>query len=623
MKNILIAYRSVLDGPTTAWRPLQPGKTAVTRGLFCLQNVNRNEKRFAKLLHFMKDFQPLVKVVTSAAPPLDTLRSKQVAAELALFLAEQGGTMLAAQIHQYYDLHPGHRQIINKVASFCAEHTSLLTYIPGYPHAKTAARLSLPKHCCKFLNNCCEHDSDHQGFLHSKVLDGAVHCQYGRQCKFGHWERIEAQAKASPKGKGKGKSFVAPSPKAASVAANLALYAYQMGGSLKGNQIGGYYKVNPAHKEVISSPGLKSFCSNYDGLFDFKTDADSGRLCLASFCCHFLRDVCKGKKDHSGKRHAKPKSSLVVCNLKAECPHEHWKNIVQTAAGTPLIGGSPQRHICKEQDEVEVPVSSIRWTHGSIRVAFQDRRLVANMLKELLDGDLLPCDIPQIEVLEDKNVLFAKSGNRRLWALKEFQRLRGEEIKVKVNRQAKKLARTSPMFSTTNEGRSVLYFTQNKTDDFPSMSFALAAMNPSTAPSRWDIELGHEIRSLSEFSLEQIQRISELGAWLETPPSSLEDYLQGKPYLFTMRKGAVDCVVTLTGCLEALKLLALDSDRLKISSLGSLEQDETEVRDDPQPFVPSPSLYLSWGKLGLAWIGVFTKGLTRCFCHFDNSFEGR
>ena len=207
--------------------------------------------------------------MTNAASNLEMSRSKQVAAQLAIFLAERSGTMLAAQLNQYYDLHPGHRQIIDKIPLFCAQHVGLITYIPDHPQTK----LCLPKHCCKFLRGCCDKKSDHQGFLHTQVPEGAVHCQYGPKCTFGHWAKIEAQANTNPKGKGcgkgKGKSAIGQTKGVAtsanSVAAHLALYAYQMGGSLKGSEVGQYYQRNPAHKNFISNTGVKSFCSDSMG----------------------------------------------------------------------------------------------------------------------------------------------------------------------------------------------------------------------------------------------------------------------------------------------------------------------------------------------------------------------
>ena len=477
--------------------------------------------------------------------------------------------MLACYLHQYYALNPGHRQIINRVPAFCSDHTGLIAYTPD----NSGGKLSLPKHCCNFLRKCCDKKSNHQGFLHCQVPPGAVHCQHGSKCSFGHWAMIQAQAKASPKGKGKGKC---PAPTAQLVAAHLALYAHQMGGSLRGSEVGDYYKVNPAHKDFIASPGLKNFCSEYDGLFAFELDKDSGRVRLASFCCHFLRDACNHGRDHPGRQHVKPQSSLVACHLRAECPHGHWKRILQVAAGKPPSGRvGPEQELVQSagSKEVEVPVSQIRWSHDSVRVLFQDGRLVVTMLKELLDGDLLPLQIPQIEVLEDENILYAWSGNRRLWVLKEFQRLRKEEVTVKVKKKSSKLNRKSPKFSTTCDGESVTFFSTQKRDDFPSMSFALAAINLVTAPTGWDVELGHQIRLSSGLPFWKIQRMGELGAWSQTPPSQdLQDYLWGKPYLFTITKGEVDQVVGLTCCMDAFRLLGFDTDPLKMPALQALEE---------------------------------------------------
>ena len=541
-------------------------------------------------------FFPCQVSMTNAASNLEMSRSKQVAAQLAIFLAERSGTMLAAQLNQYYDLHPGHRQIIDKIPLFCAQHVGLITYIPDHPQTK----LCLPKHCCKFLRGCCDKKSDHQGFLHTQVPEGAVHCQYGPKCTFGHWTKIEAQANTNPKGKGcgkgKGKSAIGQTKGVAtsanSVAAHLALYAYQMGGSLKGSEVGQYYQRNPAHKNFISNTGVKSFCSDFDGLFDFEIDAGSGRVCLAKFCCHFLRNICNHTKDHQNRRHAKPKSSLVVCHLRADCPHGHWKRILQVAAGGSPSTETPWQTVIQTttNEEIEVPVSQIRWSHDSIRVVFQDGRLVAAMLKQLLDGNLLPHQIPQIEVLEDENILYAWSGNRRLWVLKEFQRLRKEEVKVKVRRRFGKLPTKSSKFSSTSAGLSVTFFSQKRDDNFPSMNFALAAINLSTAPTSWDVEFGHELRQSGDgLELSKIERISELGAWFHTPPTEgLRDHLQAKPYLFSIPNEIEDPVVTLTCCLDALKLLHFDADPLaKMSGLEApedMEQDQSEILGDSDPF---------------------------------------
>lgn len=506
---------------------------------------------------------------------LEYLRSRQVAAQLALYLEGRGGSMQACNLHQYYRVHPEHKQIINKVPTFCASHKGLIAYTPD----GTGGKLSLPKHCCNFLRKCCDKKSDHQGFLHSRVPDGAVRCQHGKQCQFGHWARIEAQAKAAPKAKAKAKVKAAAAviPKASdtpnSVAASLALYLHQMGGSLRGGQLGVYYNSFPRHKDlIVSSDGLKSFCNLYDGLFAFETQQGEGQLCLASFCCHFLRDVCTNKKDHHGRRHAKPQSSLVACNFRADCPHGHWRNIVEAATGTLL-------HVEQcENKEVEMPVSRIRWCHDSIKVVFQDGQLVAMMLKQLLDGDLLLHQIPQIEVLEDDALLYAWTGNRRLWVFKEFERLRKQEVRIKVKKKVTKLPRKNQKFSTTNEGESVTFFSHKRDDSFPSMSFALAAINLVTAPTAWDVKLGDAIcRAEGGLPLWKIQSMGDLGAPQNAPSEDLLNYFLSKPYLFVITQGAVDHVVSLTCCLDALKILELNVDPLEIPSLRSLEGEQDSI----------------------------------------------
>eukprot|EP00434_Breviolum_minutum_P017372 symbB.v1.2.015339.t1/scaffold1094.1/size138377/4 len=427
----------------------------------------------------------------ASSSSLEYLRSRQVAAQLALYLEERAGSMQASVLGQYYAVHPEHKQIINK-----APDTSN------------------------------------------------------------------------------------------SVAASLALYLHQMGGSLRGGQLGVYYKSFPRHKDlIVSSDGLKSFCNLYDGLFAFETQQSEGRLrshlpegrlCLASFCCHFLRDACNHKKDHQSRRHAKPQSSLVACNFRADCPHGHWRNIVEAATGT-------LSHVEQcENEEVEMPVSRIRWCHDSIKVVFQDGQLVAMMLKQLLDGDLLLHQIPQIEVLEDDALLYAWTGNRRLWVFKEFERLRKQEVRIKVKKKVTKLPRKNQKFSTTNEGESVTFFSHKRDDSFPSMSFALAAINLVTAPTAWDVKLGDAIcRAEGGLPLWKIQSMGDLGAPQNAPSEDLLNYFLSKPYLFVITQGAVDHVVSLTCCLDALKILELNVDPLEIPSLRSLEgeQDRPESGD--------------------------------------------
>lgn len=486
--------------------------------------------------------------------------SMQVAAQLAIFLGEhRGGSMLACQLHQYYAEHPSHKSVINKLPVFCAEHPGLL----HYAYDGGGGKLYLPKHCCLFLQGRCEKTSTHQGFLHSQVPTGAAHCQHGKQCTAGHWAKIEAQAKGlkgkgSGKGTGKstgkntGKGQATPS----SIAANLALFIHQMGGSIHGSILGEYYKLHPSHKAIISDAGARAFCQAHDGLLVF----EGNTISLASYCCYFLRDCCPAKKDHKdGRQHVKPET-IPMCNFREKCLYGHWQAIEQKARGTaaaqtPSVPVATAEPIC---GEIEVPVSQIRWCHDSIRVVFQDKRLVATMLKELLDGNLLTHQIPQIDVLENDNTLYAWSGNRRLWVLREFEKLTQKEVRVRVKKRRSKLPKSSPKFSTTNEGCSVTFFTHNRKDHFPSMSFALAALSPASTPSLWDVELGKTIcGDLKSLPLGEIRYLGEVGYLQETMPRiDLKEYLLQKPYLFTVSSDATDNLVSLTSCLDCLEHLA-------------------------------------------------------------------
>ena len=662
---------------------------------------------------------------------LTSARDMQVAANLALYLAERGESMLACQLHQYYDGNPGHREVINKVPAFCKEHPGLLTYTPD----GAGGKLSLPRHCCLFLQKSCAGKHGHQGLLHVDLPAGAVHCQCGKQCPVGHWKQIEAQAKGGL-GKGKGKSnFVPKLPATAtndvseatvlaangkgvgptehtsmSAAAAMALFIHGRGGVVAGAEMGDFYNLSPHYKEVIKSIGFKEFCTSYDGLFSLES-GPSGQIRLASYCCWYLRDCCTKKQDHGSKcRHAKPNSGVAICNFGPKCAMGHWKQVLDLAAGIPrkpaanvawmptaqvedeasvakgkgkgkhaplsaaatlalfvhrnggvISGGNvseyyklfPQhkeiilsvgfKEFCTSYDgffafepgeegkirlashccmylrdccsnkkthggklhskpkcvaaicsfgskctmghwkqvldlaagvtitanvagipkapveDMEVPVSGIRWCHNSLRVIFRDGRLVAMMLKELLDGSLLVGQIPKFEVYEDDGILYAWTGNRRLWVLKEFEGLTGRKITVRVKKKVGKLPKQSPKYTTTTHGESVTFFTQNYEDQaFPSMGFALAALCQSAAPSIWDVELGRVIRS-SNYAC-PMYKVEPLAPSLTgiMPGGDLKEYLLRRRYLFSVARALVDDVVQLANPIEAMKHLEGD-----------------------------------------------------------------
>ena len=479
--------------------------------------------------------------------------------------------MPACELHRYYDYHPSHKAIIKKVPAFCKEHPGLLMYTPD----GTGGQLSLPSHCCLFLQKSCTGKHSHQGLMHVDLPAGAVHCQCGTQCPVGHWKQIEAQAKAGlGRGKGSGKAVPAvtskgtqhlqnsngkATPKPLAVAANLALFIDGNGGVVLGDQVNAYYTQFPAHKEIISKKGLKNFCAEYDGFFEFVPGL-TWSIKLASYCCRYLGNACNHLKDHGGKRHSRPSSSLAICNFRSACKMGHWKPLLKLAATPPSGASQSFQAVEQSGSDSEDVASEFLWCHNSTRVVFQDVRLVSMMLKELLDGNFLLGQTQNIDVSKDwdDGVLYAWTGNRRLWVLEELERLTSR----KITARAKKYVNTK-----TNEGVPVTFFTDYLHRNFPSMVFALAALRKSTAPNPWDVQLGRLIRD-SKYAC-PMYKVEQMAASLRgvRPRGDLKEYLLQKKHLFYVDKG----VVTLTNPIDAIKHLERDLRGATTGLAGNLE----------------------------------------------------
>ncbi|CAJ1427481.1 unnamed protein product [Effrenium voratum] len=507
----------------------------------------------------------------------------RAAAKLALHVSERGGSMLASNIHAYYAANPQHKGVIGKLRDFCAAHKGLLVCEGNLGETK----IKLPQVCCYFLRNACTKKTDHQGFLHLNPPPGAVHCSFGQKCIFGHFAQIEAQSGAQP------------SAGEAVVAANLALFVHQNGGSLTGGKISEYYKKHPEHKPVISEPGLRVFTACYDGLFAFaRAQGDDGRLTLAPLCCHFLQGVCKGKKDHAGKLHTMPQATdLLHCTYGPDC--KHGQTILEVAKGrfvkpsVPSAPSAPDTHERPKTSHREVLVSEVRWSHDCIKATFRDGKLVVGTLLELLQEKLAPSQLPQMEVLEFDGSYYVISGNRRLWVLKELQRLTGQEVKVQMKCRSVKLSdfqTISRMFTTKNQGESVDFYCKDRQEALPGMCFALAAKDPELEPTPLDVALGKSIgQSAGVGLIELYQTEAWQGADVDR---SLLDYLQQKPHLFNVAEGN-KVQLTPPCSMEAMKLasvaasggrqapLQLQEDaELSDSSTGDAEEDGPDQEGD-------------------------------------------
>ncbi|CAK9001926.1 Uncharacterized protein SCF082_LOCUS7117 [Durusdinium trenchii] len=83
-------------------------------------------------------------------------------------------------------------------------------------------------------------------------------------------------------------------------------------------------------------------------------------------------------------------------------------------------------------DQQRLPVEDLRWAQDTIGIRFRDGTYLVEALKEMLEGRLQPSDLPTFRVVLYEDQLFAVTGNRRLWVLKEYARLSRTEVKVFV-----------------------------------------------------------------------------------------------------------------------------------------------------------------------------------------------
>lgn len=103
--------------------------------------------------------------------------------------------------------------------------------------------------------------------------------------------------------------------------------------------------------------------------------------------------------------------------------------------------------------------------------------LLVDTLKALVDGSLLPSQLPSFSVWAAGSKWYAISGNRRLWVLRELSLITGKAVKVRV-RQLPAEAHMSTWFrrkfSTNCKGISVEY--RANRGCHPSMKMALSSL---------------------------------------------------------------------------------------------------------------------------------------------------
>ena len=316
------------------------------------------------------------------------------------------------------------------------------------------------------------------------------------------------------------------------MAAKLAVFISTAERPLLGSDLPGFYHLNPEYREFISSSGgLRLFCDDHPGLVCYHWQYNEIRL--PQHCCYFLRNKCRYKRSHGEFLHdASVSSGAVCCSYGPACKSGHWQEVEKLAAAEASSQDAEsidsETECEHEADALELSASQIRWAHDSIEVRFRNGRLLVDTLKELLSGDLEACALPKLSVWQEGNVWFAVTGNRRLWVLRELARMTNRDVRVAVRRLSSGAANSAwfrRMFTTRTHGESVCFVALKH--HFPSMGFALASLEPSTAPSAQDLEIGHLLQGSPKDS-----RLNALEAWFSS--FSATSRIRARPDLFSV-----------------------------------------------------------------------------------------
>jgi len=196
-----------------------------------------------------------------------------------------------------------------------------------------------------------------------------------------------------------------------------------------------------------------------------------------------------------------------------------------------------------------LPVLSIGFSHAVVKVSFKSGWLLVDTLRDLLEGRLEVDELPKFRVLEKDGRYFAITGNRRLWVLKEFAKMTGNSVHIRVKTFCPRWSNSAwftRMWTTTNDGNWVDYVIKYRLqgiDRYPSMGFALAAASlDRRLPLRQhDLKLGAAIasstRTLDGSTFVSIERLSQAVGWgtCECKGSGpLKEYLAARPSLYVL-----------------------------------------------------------------------------------------
>eukprot|EP00439_Symbiodinium_sp_Y106_P046697 s2414_g5.t5 len=128
-----------------------------------------------------------------------------------------------------------------------------------------------------------------------------------------------------------------------------------------------------------------------------------------------------------------------------------------------------------------IPIADIRWSQETVGIRFRDGTLLFDTLQQMLDGSIKPDILPTFRVVLYEDLLYAVTGNRRLWVLKAYQRLSGRPVRVIAECHPPAAMETQwckRRYSTTSKGQSVRFVCKSFADcTYTDMQDALWAAN--------------------------------------------------------------------------------------------------------------------------------------------------
>lgn len=308
----------------------------------------------------------------------------------------------------------------------------------------------------------------------------------------GPWH-VERSAAGAPKTKKKVQLFDDSTPAGA---AKMLLGMLEMEGpKLEGGKIG---LLCSAHPAIKASGGPRKFCEERD---EFEVVAAScgqwhvERRPTEQDIVRMLSDLIAkegGKLDSCriGTIPSIRQGMSAAGGPRKFCEQQDALVVVSGSSGAWHLECPTQCTQCPSIGLQEVPLSQIRWSQDCIKVSFRNGGMLVDLLKEMTRDPELMHRLPMLSVVKHEGQLFAISGNRRLWVLKEYAALNDPTLKIRVcfrDMEKKKWAKLFKMrFSTENRGQQVdivLAHKRMKIERFSTMKLAVEALRRQTAHS--------------------------------------------------------------------------------------------------------------------------------------------